>query len=267
MIKIIGYDAMFQVTPIPAFNDNYIWMLSHENAPKQVVVVDPGDAQAVIDVLKNQELTLEAILITHHHQDHTGGVAALANQYSIPIYGPANSPFTGITHPLEDGDTIQVLNTALSIKAVPGHTLDHIAYFSEQDTPQLLCGDTLFLAGCGRLFEGTAQQMLSAMNYFKSLPDSTQVYCTHEYSLANLAFANAVEPNNEAIQSCIESCEALRAENKPTLPSSIAQEKSINPFMRTHLSSVQTSINQHTAQSFSSEEAIFAALREWKNHF
>lgn len=258
---------MFQITPIPAFNDNYIWMLNHENTPRQVVVVDPGDAQAVIDVMEKHQLTLEAILITHHHQDHTGGVATLAQQYSIPVYGPTNSPFTGITQPLKDGDTIQVLNTVLSVKAVPGHTLDHISYLSESETPQLFCGDTLFLAGCGRLFEGTAAQMLSAMNYFKSLPDSTKVYCTHEYSLANLAFANAVEPNNTAIQDCIESCKALRAESKPTLPSTIAQEKLINPFMRTHLSSVQTSINEHTAHSLTSEEESFAALREWKNNF
>lgn len=258
---------MFTVSALPAFNDNYIWLLTHPSRPKKACVVDPGDADVVMKALQAQGLELESILITHHHADHTGGVKQLLAQTQAQVFGPAQSPFQAITRPLNDGDEISVLGLSLSILSVPGHTLDHIAYLHREKTPQLFCGDTLFLAGCGRLFEGTPAQMLNAMQRFKALPANTQVYCTHEYSLANLAFAEAVEPKNIAIQQVIADCKALREKNLPTLPSSIAQELRINPFLRTDSPAVVDAMRQRTNEQLSDETDIFAALREWKNNF
>jgi hydroxyacylglutathione hydrolase len=258
---------MFNVHPIPAFNDNYIWALRSDQHPGQAVVVDPGDAAPVQAWLTANNCSLAAILITHHHADHTGGVEALVKSFNIPVYGPEHSPFGGITDPLKDGATLELLANRLQIKAVPAHTKDHISYFVSGDRPQLFCGDTLFLAGCGRLFEGSARQMLTAMHYFASLPDDTEVYCTHEYSLSNLAFAASVEPDNRDIRSVHEHCHQLRAEGEPTLPSSIAQEKRINPFMRTAVPGVIQAATGYTGTPLESEVEVLAALREWKNRF
>lgn len=257
---------MFTVTPIPAFDDNYIWAIS-KTGNSSIAVVDPGDALPVLSYLQEHNLELAAILITHHHNDHTGGVKELTDKYAVPVYGPTNSRFDGITEPLKTDDSIQVLGSTLKVQEVPGHTLDHISYFSDQELPQLFCGDTLFLAGCGRLFEGTAEQMLTAMNYFKELPDNTEVYCTHEYSLANLAFAAAVEPQNSEISSTIQNCEQLREKSIPTLPSTIGQEKRINPFMRTQHKDVIKAAQHFSGQVSGCEIDIFAAIREWKNQF
>mgnify|MGYP001325965893 CR=1 FL=1 len=257
---------MFHVTAIPAFNDNYIWALSIPES-RDIAVVDPGDAAAVNDYLARNQLNLTTILITHHHQDHTGGVNQLVDEHQAAVYGPANTPFPGIQQPLHSGDSITLFGQKLQIQEVPGHTLDHISYFQEGDTPQLLCGDTLFLAGCGRLFEGSPAQMLAAMRYFKQLPDDTQVYCTHEYSLANLAFAAAVEPANSDIQNCISHCQTLRQQDSPTLPTSIGAEKQINPFLRTAENSVIKAAEQFSGHKLLSETDVFAAIREWKNQF
>ncbi len=258
---------MFTVTPIPAFNDNYIWALTRDTASGKAVVVDPGDAVPVIQWLNANKLDLDAILITHHHADHTGGVAQLKQQYDVKVYGPADSPFPGITHPLRQNDQIQILGQTLSIQEVPAHTRDHISYYQPDGTPQLFCGDTLFLAGCGRLFEGTAKQMLNAMHYFATLPDTTEVYCTHEYSLANLNFAATVEPGNTDITHTRERCYQLREAGKPTLPSFIGQEKAINPFMRTTEAEVKASAEHFGGTALHSEVEVLAALREWKNQF
>ena len=257
---------MFNVFPIPAFSDNYIWAISIDGEDN-VAVVDPGDAAAVENYLTENNLILSAILITHHHNDHTGGVAELTAHRDIPVYGPVQSPFKGITNPLSDTDELHLMEHTLTIREIPGHTLDHISYFAKSEQPQLFCGDTLFLAGCGRLFEGTAKQMLEAMQYFAELPDITQVYCTHEYSLANLKFAAAIEPNNSDIQQTIERCNTLRAQDKPTLPTSIHEEKKINPFMRTLQESVIKAASTFSAKSLNSEVEVFAAIREWKNQF
>jgi len=257
---------MFIVTPIPAFNDNYIWALQSEHAGP-VAVVDPGDAVPVQAWLEQQGVSLAAILITHHHQDHTGGAEALREQFDVPVYGPLESPFKGITHPLRQNSEIRLLEQRLQVRAVPGHTLDHISYFQPEDLPQLFCGDTLFLAGCGRLFEGSARQMLEAMHYFASLPEQTLVYCAHEYSLANLAFAAAVEPDNADIQRVTAECEARRQRSEPTLPSSIGQERLINPFMRTAAIDVIRAAERHAGRDLASEIEVLAALRQWKNHF
>lgn len=257
---------MFNAIPLPAFTDNYIWMLTTENSTG-IVVVDPGDADVVIQAIKTYQQPLVAILLTHHHPDHTGGVKQLTEMYSIPVYGPENSPFKDISHPLTDQMEICILGETLIVKEVPGHTLDHICYFQPTDTPQLFCGDTLFLAGCGRLFEGTPAQMLGNMNYFETLSPNTNIYCTHEYSLANLAFAAAVEPNNKDIQQVTEKCRTLRAANKPTLPSSIAQELKINPFMRSQNPDVQTAAQSYKKTNINTALDAFTAIREWKNNF
>ncbi|UTW13675.1 hydroxyacylglutathione hydrolase [Marinobacterium rhizophilum] len=261
---------MFQVTPIPAFNDNYIWLLADPQS-NRVAVVDPGDAQPVLTYLQQHDLRLAAILITHHHQDHTGGVARLLETGSVPVYGPRPSPFGGIDHPLQDSDSLELFGQRLQIREVPAHTLDHISYYcaaqTQEQRPQLFCGDTLFLAGCGRLFEGNALQLQQAMDYFADLPDATEVYCTHEYSLANLAFAEAVEPDNGDIQAAIRQCQALRASDTPTLPSHIGSEKKINPFMRTRTESVKASASQHAGSALDTPADIMAALRQWKNQY
>ena len=257
---------MFKLTPLPAFDDNYIWVIESPN-DSSIAVIDPGDAEVVEHYLTQSNKTLAAILITHHHRDHTGGVEPLKNRYSIPIYGPNESKFPGVTHPQSDGDSIELFGKSVSIKAVPAHTLDHIAYLVKGDCPQLFCGDTLFLAGCGRLFEGSADQMQQAMDYFSSLPDNTEVYCTHEYSLANLAFAKAADPSNKEIDQAIAQCEQLRTDNLPTLPSSIGQERLINPYMRTRETALIQSASQFANQTLSAGVETLAALREWKNSF
>ena len=257
---------MFKLTPLPAFDDNYIWVIESPN-DSSIAVVDPGDADVVEHYLTDANKTLAAILVTHHHRDHTGGVEQLKSRYSVPVYGSSDSKFPGVTHPQSDGDSIELFGEKLSIKAVPAHTLDHIAYLVNGDTPQLFCGDTLFLAGCGRLFEGSAHQMQVAMDYFASLPDNTEVYCTHEYSLANLTFAKAADPENSDIDQAIARCQQMRADNQPTLPSTIAEEKKINPYMRSREAALIASASQYSQQTISAGVETLAALREWKNNF
>ncbi|MGY8869280.1 MAG: hydroxyacylglutathione hydrolase [Pseudomonadales bacterium] len=257
---------MFTVLPLPAFDDNYIWMLTSTDY-SGMVVVDPGDADVVIKAVNDTNTPLIAILLTHHHGDHTGGVKQLVELYSVPVYGPHNSPFKGISHPLKDSEQITLLGETMTVKEVPGHTLDHICYFKSTETPQLFCGDTLFLAGCGRLFEGTAEQMLKNMDYFKTLPLETSIYCTHEYSLANLAFASAVEPHNLDISATINRCKQLREQNIPTLPSSISQELMINPFMRSQEETVKEAAQSYIKSNINNELEAFTAIREWKNNF
>lgn len=256
---------MLQVHPIPAFDDNYIWALQAPGS-NLIAVVDPGDALPVEQWLTENSASLAAILVTHHHADHTGGIQTLLNRHDVPVYGSHNSKYPGITHPLKQGDQLPLLGQVLQIQEVPGHTLDHISYYNPTGNGQLFCGDTLFLAGCGRLFEGDAAQMLDAMKYFRSLPESTDVYCTHEYSLANLKFAQAVEPDNQAIHTCTERCQQLRDNNQPTLPTSIAQELKINPFMRSDQPAVIAAAAQFNGTS-GDEVAVFGAIRQWKNEF
>jgi len=257
---------MFKLTPLAAFDDNYIWVIESPH-DSTIAVVDPGDADVVEEYLVQSNKTLAAVLITHHHRDHTGGVEQLKSRFSVPVYGSSESKFPGVTHPQSDGDSIELFGQSISIKSVPAHTLDHIAYLVQGDCPQLFCGDTLFLAGCGRLFEGSADQMQQAMDYFASLPDSTEVYCTHEYSLANLAFAKAADPLNEEIDQAIRQCKQLRADNLPTLPSSIGQERLINPYMRTRETALIQSASQFANQTLTAGVETLAALREWKNNF
>ncbi len=250
--------------PLPAFDDNYIWML-HDG--HQALVVDPGDEQPVLQALQSLGLQLQAILVTHHHADHVGGVDALRKATGAAVYGPAGETMPEPLQRLGEGDTLDVLGLRLTVLDVPGHTAGHIAYFGGggDGAPLLFCGDTLFSGGCGRLFEGTPAQMLASLDKLASLPGNTQVCCAHEYTLGNLRFARAVEPGNVALQRYSARCEALRARQQPTLPSTLAVERDINPFLRAREAAVTQAMQARGAAG--DAVSVFAALREWKNEF
>ncbi|MCE2660908.1 MAG: hydroxyacylglutathione hydrolase [Rubrivivax sp.] len=253
------------VVALPAFADNYIWMI-HDGA--QALVVDPGDAAVVEQALRSKGLKLQSILVTHHHADHTGGVDALRPLLSGQVHGPAGErmPQPCLAH--REGDRFQALGVSFEVIDVPGHTAGHIAYLmsSGQGPAALFCGDTLFSAGCGRLFEGTAEQMHRSLGKLASLPGDTLVYCTHEYTLANMRFALAVEPDNTVLADAFSQGQATRDKGQPTLPSTIARERLINPFLRCSEATVVRSALQQGAAN-TSDVAVFAALRTWKNHF
>ena len=255
-----------KLIPLPAFQDNYLWLL-HDG--QRALVVDPGDAQPVLSFLERNDLQLEAILVTHHHADHVGGVDAVRDATGAKVYGPARERIPEPLTRLAEGDAITVLGLRFEVMDVPGHTAGHIAYYSADmdGAPLLFCGDTLFSGGCGRLFEGTPEQMLASLEKLSSLPGSTRVCCTHEYTLSNLRFARAVEPGNADLIHYIERCEALRASSQPTLPSTIEQEKRINPFLRTRLPGVAEAARRHDPATPQDEVAVFAAIRQWKNEF
>jgi hydroxyacylglutathione hydrolase len=257
-----------QVTLIPIFNDNYIWVI-YNSKLQEAIAVDPGEAQPLIDFLKEKQLKLKSILITHHHPDHVGGIKALQQHYhqQLSIYGPTTSGIEGITHPLTGNDILEISAFDLRFQLIhtPGHTLDHLCYYSPTPMPWLFCGDTLFSAGCGRLFEGTAEQMYHSLSKFKHLPAETQVFCTHEYTTANLHFAAIADPENQDIRQHQNTVAKLRAENKPSLPSTLALERKINPFLRADKPSLQASAQKHTGQNISIGPETFAALRSWKD--
>jgi hydroxyacylglutathione hydrolase len=256
---------MISITPIPAFKDNYIWCL-HDGT--QAWVIDPGDAAPVRSFLSKRQLPLSGILITHHHSDHIGGVTELIRDNPLTaVCGPDNPAIAGITHKMREGDSLALLGLAFSVLEVPGHTLDHIAYFSATPArPIVFCGDTLFAAGCGRLFEGTAEQMYGSLRKLAALPATTAIYCTHEYTLANLRFAQAVEPENAAIKERSIAAAQTRARGEPTLPSTLQLELATNPFLRIDQPAVRRA-SQNQGQVSTENVQIFAALRSWKDHF
>lgn len=251
--------------PLPAFNDNYIWML-HDG--QRALVVDPGDSHVVFEAIERLGVQLEAILVTHHHNDHTGGVAALRQATGAQVFGPLLEDVPEPLTRLQQADTIHPLGLALQVMDVPGHTSGHIAFYAEPagQAPLLFCGDTLFSAGSGRLFEGTPAQMLASLGKLAALPDATRVCSAHEYTASGLVFARVVEPDNQALISYQVRVQALREQNVPTLPSSIGLEKAVNPFLRTHLPGVIRAVQQFEA-SAQDPVSIFAALRTWKNQF
>ncbi len=275
--------------PLPAFDDNYIWML-HDG--RQALVVDPGDDAPVLQALQAHGLQLTAILVTHHHIDHIGGVEELRAATGAAVYGPAGEEMPEPLQRMDEGDTLDLLGLRFEVLNVPGHTAGHIAWYcaprrtaslppegarpawdgpasagsNPDGQPLLFCGDTLFSGGCGRLFEGTPAQMLASLDRLAALPGNTRVCCAHEYTLSNLRFARAVEPDNAALQQYSRQCEALRARQQPTLPSTIALERDINPFLRSRQPAVRQAVQAH-APAAGDDTAVFAALREWKNQF
>ncbi len=250
------------VRPLAAFRDNYIWLIACGDS---AVVVDPGDAAPVEAVLAETGLRLRAILVTHHHADHQGGVAHLATRFGAAVYGPAAESITGLDHPLRGGERIVIegIDIAFDVLAVPGHTLGHLAYLAGN---RLFPGDTLFGAGCGRLFEGTPAQMAASLARLAALPDDTEVYCAHEYTEMNLRFAAAVEPENPAIRQRVQAVAALRSQGAPTLPSTIGLERATNPFLRCREPGVIAAARRHDP-SAQDEVSVFAAIRRWRNEF
>jgi hydroxyacylglutathione hydrolase len=252
---------------LPAFTDNYIWML-HDD--RRAMVVDPGDASVVLDALSRLSLQLDTILVTHHHADHTGGVAALRDACQARVYGPERETMPEPIRRLSHGDTVLALGHTFEVIGVPGHTAGHIACYCaaplDIQAPLLFCGDTLFSGGCGRLFEGSPAQMLHSLGQLAALPGSTRVCCTHEYTLSNLRFARAVEPNNAALAQYELDCAKLRARGDSTLPSSIALERQINPFLRSTEPEVIQSAQQFDPNAHDTL-GVFTAIRQWKNSF
>jgi hydroxyacylglutathione hydrolase len=255
---------MESIHAIPALRDNYIWAI--EYAPGRCAVVDPGCAESVRNYLQAHSLQLSAILITHHHWDHTDGIEALCAQQSVPVYGPKRENIPCCSDPLQDGDVITIADSTLSFTVIdtPGHTKGHISYHGHGC---LFCGDTLFLAGCGRLFEGTAEQLHQSLLRIAALPDDTLIYCGHEYTLNNLAFAQSIEPDNTFITRRIEACEQQRQQQQPTVPATLAQEKQSNPFLRCHLPTVQQAMTKHSGHPISNAQAAFTALRQCKDAY
>lgn len=258
---------MLNVTPISAFTDNYIWCVNRAGE-KQAVVVDPGDAAPVVQHLEAHGLELVGIIITHHHFDHTGGIDSLLAEADVPVYGPVNPSIQQITQRLGEGDTVEILGVEWQILEVPGHTLDHIAFVANApEPPVLFCGDTLFAGGCGRLFEGNPAMMVDSLGKLAALPMETRVYCAHEYTMANLAFAEAVEPDNALLRDRKRRDAARRESNLPTVPSEIATELSTNPFLRCTQRSVAAQMAGREGINPDDPVAVFAAVRRWKDNF
>lgn len=255
---------MLQIDPIPAFDDNYIWTLYGE---RHAVVVDPGEAAPVLAWLNARQRVLSGILCTHHHGDHVGGIAELCAVYNVPVYAPRAENIAGTTNPVAEGDSVTLpeLDVTLGVMDIRGHTRGHVGYLGEG---YVFCGDTLFGCGCGRLFEGSMNELHHALQRLAALPDDTRVYCAHEYTESNIRFALVCEPDNASLQQRADETHALRATGRPSVPSTIALEKATNPFLRCAEPAVIRAAQTHGEVAESGGElAVFSALRRWKDHF
>lgn len=255
-----------EIHPVPAFQDNYLWVIARG---PNAAVVDPGDAEAIARFLQARGLALTAILATHHHGDHVGGVAELAARWKCPVFGPAGERIPEVTRRLREGDRVEVPGLAVTfdVLEVPGHTAGHIAYVHRGAPPVVFCGDTLFACGCGRLFEGTAAQMVASLAKLASLPPETRVYCAHEYTLANIRFAQAVDPGNARLAERAAREAAKRSRGEPTVPSTIGEELATNPFLRWDAREVVAAAERHAGHALPGPVEVFAEVREWKNRF
>ena len=259
----------YQVDAIPALSDNYIWCI-HDTVSKAALIVDPGEAAPARDFLDRNGLTLEAILLTHHHPDHTQGLGKLVGDSGLPVHGPADSPFGGITNTLREGDTLTWRELSFQILAVPGHTRDHIAFNSDSSVlrqPITFCGDALFACGCGRLFEGNPGQMRASLAKLREWPDKTLVCCGHEYTRANVAFARAVTPDDTELAEYQSKVEQLLGAGQPTVPTTLGQERRFNPFMRWDDPDVVSAAETRAGQQGLDGDHVFAIIREWKDGF
>lgn len=272
-----GYSAKnspFNITRIPAFSDNYLWLLDDGES---ALVVDPGDAQPIIDALEAKNLKLDYILTTHHHPDHIGGVDTLISRYQPEIIGPQSQYIPQVSKTVKDDEQFEIMGLNIQVIEVPGHTLDHIAYFIDSpgadnkpsafEQPVLFCGDTLFAGGCGRVFEGTFAQMRSSLAKLKQLPANTLIHCAHEYTQANLAFAIAVEPENQQLIDRVAEVKQMRASNEATVPSELALELATNPFLRYDAAAVIAVAEARKKISNLAADEVFGAIREWKDNF
>lgn len=256
---------MIQIVPISIFKDNYVWTLI-DNDQQNAIIVDPGEAEAVSAFLKQRQLNLVAILITHHHWDHTNGIKQLASAAKQGVFGPTHENISGMTHALKANDRIRLKNFPIEFQIIeiPGHTKGHIAFHFSNG---VFCGDTLFAAGCGRLFEGTAEQMFNSLQKLSALGESTQIYCAHEYTLNNLRFAKIVEPSNDNIKKRYDQAAICRQKKMPTLPSTLQLEKETNPFLRCHVLDVIANVERFANRKLHDPIEVFTWLRRWKDEF
>jgi hydroxyacylglutathione hydrolase len=258
--------TMLDIKPIKAFTDNYLWLFSQQNSTG-AAIVDPGDAAPIMQFLQTNNLQLEAILLTHHHPDHIGGVTELLEQYKVPVYGPESKAIPQVSYIMHEGESLQVCGVRFSVLETPGHTLDHIAYYAEapssEQAPILFCGDTLFAGGCGRVFEGTMPMMYASLQKLAALSPQTKVYCAHEYTLGNLAFAKAMTPEDPLVQARIVREKSKREQDIPTVPTTIAEELQSNPFLRCEQEDFQAALHLQGK----SPQDIFSHLRTIKDNF
>ena len=261
------YSSTFKATPIPIIEDNYVWIIEHN---QQCIVVDPGDAQPVIAYLNQHQLKPDAILITHKHWDHVTGIPELKAAFpDAVLYGPVHEKVVQRDVDVHDGDRFQLAGLNWQVKHLPGHTLDLVAYHVVDESGQghVFSGDCLFACGCGYMFEGSPEQFQTSLAWLIALPANTRIYPTHEYTLANIDFALHVEPNNLQLIARQEDCQALREQGEPTLPTHVAIERATNPFVRWDQPDIIRAVNHHTGQVLAQPAEVFAALREWKNGY